>query len=420
MADKKINTVTLFLGLIVIASSCQYDDQPNFLLKAHVQTFGREVWAIASDEHGRVLDHKLVLADGVVEFRGSTPGKIIYTTLERTGWGYILNSTQAIPVGTEITADTTTYPYAPSQPMLGNANFTVHDISFNLPSNDPGYILSAVEFGGSYWINTLFGLSSIAYQGSTLTFNFPLQIIPSNVLGIGYREGVPVYQWFNGVSEGDSIDTSFSGFQPCKTIPVNKMMSNFAVVGMYGNYINGGIGYSLSRYGHWLYSPSSDLTKTPMLGYLDGFDNYWVTVNAYANPAASSENVTFDSFGPVPTSINIPDYNYSLTSDGFLNFSFSFSNNYSYQKAFFTIEGKRSSQSNTWWFVNAPAGDRLVEIQIPGDILAKHPDFTTDQLKLNSINLVDELGGDSYAQVFFKPTVFRSNYRTLTYHFGVE
>jgi hypothetical protein len=259
------------------------------------------------------------------------------------------------------------------------------------------------------------------YQGSTLTFDFPLQSVPSNVLGIGYRDGIPVHQWFTHVTPGDSVTASFSGFLPSKIIPINKKVANFGVVGLYGDYINGGTGYSLSRFGHWYFSPSSDTNQIPTPGYLDGFDNYWVYAHLNSPRCCEfSETTNFDSFGPVPASIDLPDYTYTLRSQSFRDFSFSFSNDYTYQTAFFSIDGKRSSQSNIWWNVNAPAGDKLVQIQIPDDILSRYPDFKTDQLKLNMLSLVKELNGESYADIYFKPVTFRKHFRKLTYQFEYE
>ncbi|CAN5353805.1 hypothetical protein BH09BAC3_BH09BAC3_09190 [soil metagenome] len=411
------------IAVLLLISSCTSDLQPNFLLKVETEGypagFPIDRWMIVSDENGRLLDYQQATQGSTYVFKGNPSKKVILTTLttNRNAPGfYNLTSVYAIPLGTEFFREPTTNTSEPLPGIKGTASFTLKDYEIDQQLTNGDYAGIAAGFGELYWGETLYNYGTpVNYSNSTLSFDFKLRNDVSDILGVTYRNGVPVHQWFRGVKAGDVINTSVLAFSLSKTIPTTRHLNYFSVVGY--AFDSGSEGYLLSHFEHWFYSKSTDKSKDPQPGYIDGFNRYRVMANTTVSLLDEKwETLAYSKLGTLPSSIKMPEYSLSIANRSIDNFVFSFDQEYTTLSAIFSRNGTAISSSPVIWSVVAPPGARIIKIEFPGEIITKYPAFNADNLTVHFLNLTKEFGGESYESLAFHPFKNRTTYENLVYH----
>jgi len=230
--------------------------------------------------------------------------------------------------------------------------------------------------------------SSYSYTGTDFSSQLHIREDPARILIATYHNDIPVHQWLNDVIPGQEIELNFDSFIPSKTITVNKQLAHGEVKTMIGESF--ATGYIFCNLYSRQISKSSNLSEPPKLGYLDGFNKYFVL--AVLNPFHERDNLYYSKAGTVPQAINLPDFTYSISNDNLYGLSLNFSNDYSYKGAYF-IKSVPESQV-TWQLV--AEGENYKAPAVPTEIMKMYPTLNVDGLKLQFAEYTHALDGFSY------------------------
>jgi len=341
-------------------------------------------WIFASDENGEILDTQPYADGQTVTLKSEKhPDKInvtLFSYFEYEGenkqtsfttWGNVAS-------GTTLHLKTVTVDH-PVTPEKGEATIRV--------SNYTGTAIVGISNGYGY-----------SYGGSISEGNLEVDLsfygVPSDILLYGWRSDVPVYYMATGVKSDDVIERDYlTDFMPYPhQVQLNFPGKNSAIIRGYD--AKKSLDFTLMDTG-WL-----NLSDHPVIGYLDGFDTYDMTViNVHANGST-----TYHQKGAIDLSFDMPTFTASLSNTDIQNFSFEFSRDYTYRTALWTnVVGKEY----TWWTVNAPPGYAVKGLSIPSELVAKYPKLDMSKLVYGSLNFTDVIKGRSYEE--FAQGVFDIN-----------
>lgn len=372
----------LFLGMTVFLFACSDDDDKKTaapLLTVVVDesyVVDGDNWIFVTDLSGDVLDTKPYATGQTVTlsttneadkinvtiFQGHDTGNLkelsfhTYTNLNR-GDSLKLSITVATPPTS-----------SPGEATIEISNYSDAD---NVPN-------SLVFSNTQGWNNSA--------TAGVLDAVVTLPQSPADVLVSGYRSGVPVYSWANALVPDDLVEKDYAVFDAYpKQIKLD-----------YPGITSGSItGYYAGNTTPYFFSNSSQLdqttfkTNTPTLGYLDGFDRY----QTYVFNQNDAGTVSYYKTGSVNTSIAIPVFTFSLTNDDIKNFSFNFSEDYTY----FDAQWQYVQESN-WvhWNIESEPGQFSGVTSIPTEIRSLYPQLDFSKLEYFGCTLTNFLDGREY------------------------
>jgi hypothetical protein len=391
MSSPRVITLLFLSCAGAFLSGCNNDDDeptvlPQTILTLKVdQDYGQQGdrWIFASDENGEILDAQ-PYADGqtVTLTSEKHPDKINVTL-----FSYVVYETKNTQISFytwgDVASGTTLHFKTikvdnPSNPESGEATIRV--------SNYTGTAIVGISNG--------YGFS---YGGSISNGNLEVDLsfygVPSDILLYGWRSEVPVYYLATGVKSNDVIERDFmTDFTPYPhQFQLNFPGQNSALIQGYD--AKKSLNITLMDT-----SAPNNLSDHPVIGYLDGFDSYDMTVtNVHENGST-----TYHQKGAIDFSFDMPTYTFSLSDNTLQNFSFNFSHDYTYHTALWShVAGKEY----TWWTVNAPSGYAVKGLSIPSEIMAKYPRLDMNNLDYASLNFTEVIKGRSYEEFLPGATV---------------
>jgi hypothetical protein len=382
MSLPKSISLLFILCVTFFLSGCHHENDeptgPQTILTLQVDAdYGLEGdnWIFASDENGELLDVKSY-ADGqtVTLMSEKRPEKITVTRFQykvQDSFGTVatlFNTWAAVPSGTtlHLKADISTGEGWADKAVIKVANYSgsVEQVGVSVASGA----------GVSSWL-----------QSGNLELNLSFSGAPTDILIYCLRDGQPVYNWAKGVKTNDVIERDFiTDFTPYP----HQFKLNFE-----GNNSAAILGYhsTSSRPTLLLDSYWTDQSDNPIIGYLDGYDSYEMTV---ANVKANG-TTRYHRKGDINYSFEIPTYTFSLVNSDMQNFSFNFSRDYTYHEITWY---SRIGSGYTLWTVNAPAGESVKDLAIPSEIATKYPQLDVSNLAYYSIEFDQIIKGRTYLE----------------------
>lgn len=413
--------------LVLAALSCQEDEERIELLTItrEPNNSGTYSWMWISDESGKILDYKKVGPDEtLVTFAGRPVENLALTYLNYFFFEdpmpggrkqFYAETTMGLKPG-DIISFKNPEPRAstPIPDQLDKPEFSITGYS------DASDSMAAFHFSDGFicCYGTL-DYASINYQAPVFSGNFVLRQDPGELLMVTYYNGAPVYKWIENIEPGDEVVVDFSTFEPTEIIPVNKPIKYGQVRSVIRSGFDGDIskGHILSSIDNRDASLSSASNPTFNLGYLNGFDSYFISVaENYIGCCETGTNVLYQKLGDIPTSINLPTNSFQLIDATMSNFKYSFTDDYTYKEGYFQNETS-ANLGITWWLM-APHGTNMVAPAVPGEVLSEYPELST-KLELSFINFFKEMDGYSYKQKIEDKYSYRlrAEYETLTYNY---
>lgn len=413
--------------LVMAALSCQEDEERIELLTITREPSGSGTysWMWISDESGGILDYKKVGPDETqVTFAGRPAENLSLTYLTYYFFAdpmpagrkqFYVETTMGLKPGDIISfKNPEPRQTTPIPDQIDKPEFSITGYS------DASDIIPAFHFSDGFicCYGTL-DYASINYQSSVFSGNFVLRQDPGELLMVTYYNGAPVYKWIENIEPGDEVVVDFSTFEATETIPVNKPIKYGQVRSVIKSGFDGDIskGHILSSIDNRDASLSSASSPTFNLGYLNGFDSYFISVSEnYISCCETGTNVLYQKLGDIPTSINLPANSFQLIDATLSNFKYSFTHEYTYKEGYFQNETS-ANLGITWWLM-APQGTSMVAPGVPGEVLSEYPELST-KLEISSINFFKEMDGYSYKQKMEDKYSYRlrAEYETLTYNY---
>lgn len=376
--------ITLLTGFVFLLQSCDNEDPgpKGVLLEVNIAPDyfpdNYDIWMFISDANGNTIDVRQATDSTHLKFSGHPRGSMTLTVFKRvaftdSGNGRIWNSF-GFETFQEIAAGSTfDFVYNPN----GNSSSELTEVIGTTPFTVSNYNDSAQPrdaFLFSDGVSSPYGLldyNAVVYTGGNFSSQLRLKKNPSRILATTYRNGVPVHKWLDDVKPAEPLALDFDSFVPSKMIGINKPV---AAGGIKANNLANG--YMLSDLNAWQLSRTSDLTKPPSLGYLEGFEKYYVSV--YSRQFHEKDNVYYTKVGALPQSINIPDFTYRIEDTSLYGLSLYFSNEYTAKQAYF-ITSNSDTQVN--WSLYASA-ERFKAPLVPAEIRKLYPMLSVSGLTL--------------------------------------
>jgi hypothetical protein len=369
-----------FVAVCIFFSGCHSDDDPatsQAILTLQADTVygggpADDGWVFATDENGTLLDVKQYRAGQTVTLSpAARVDKINVTFFVHSSSGYFSFETwAAVPGGAMLHIEKVEPTSPPSADDNNTATFKV--------SNYPG---TSEQFGISTGIFT--GYSSFSGSGNleaTLSFSGA----PADVLLYGYRSGELVYNWAKGVNSNDVITRDYGkDFAPFQ----HQTQLNFEGYNAFQI-----IGSAASRpFPVVVYSSTIESDGQPMIGYMDGFENYALSIT---NIKENGKTTYYQSGADLDLTFDIPAYTFSLNDNHIQNFSFDFSADYTYSASVWKLidDQERSSA----WTVYAPAGQSVKGISIPPEIATQYPQLSGTEFTYSYSTFTKVIKGWSY------------------------
>ena len=381
MSYSNVIVLLCIAAVSIFFSGCHSDDDddpatPQTVLTVQADTVyaggpNDDTWIFVTDENGALLRAE--------QYRGGQA--FMLTSTERVdkinvtffvytiGGNFSFETWAAVPSGTTLHLEKAKN----TSPLADDKSVATFKIS--------NYAGSSAQFGISTGIFSAY--SKVPVSGNleaTLYFSGA----PADVLLYGYRSGELVYNWANGVNSYDVIARDYvKDFLPYQhQAKLNFDGTNLAQI----------VGRSASRpfpltvYGSWI-----ALDDHPVIGYMDGFDNYDMTVT---NIKENGKTTYYQSGADLDFTFDIPSYTFSLNDDDLENFSFDFSADYTY----YTSVWKRlddQERANTWT-VHAPAGHSVKGLSIPSRIAALYAPLNLNEFTYSYTTFTKMIKGWSY------------------------
>jgi hypothetical protein len=372
----------LFFGMGVFLFSCNDDEGKKTagpLLTVVVDesyTVDGDNWIFVTDLSGEVLDTKSYATGQTVTFSATNEADKINVTifqghdagnLKELSFRTYTNLDRGDSLKLSLTA-TTPPTSSPGEATIEISNYSDAD---NVPS--------------SLLFSNTQGWSNSATAG-VLDAVVTLPQSPADVLVSGYRSGVPVYSWVSALMTDDVVQRDFAAFDAYpKQIKLDYPgLTSGSIVGYYAGSPTP---YFLSN------SSQLDLTtfktNAPTLGYLEGFDHY----QTYVLNQNDAGSVSYYKTGSVNTSIAIPAFTFSLTNGDIKNFSFNFSEEYTY----FDAQWQYQEDTN-WihWNIESEPGQFSGVTSIPAEIRSLYPQLDFSKLEYFGCTLIKFLDGRKY------------------------
>ena len=374
--------VLLFFGMSVLLFACSDDEDkkadPPLLTVVVDESYvvDGDNWIFVTDASGDVLDTKSYITGQTVTFNSTNDADKINVTifqghdsgnLKELSFRTYTNLDRGDSLKLSLTANT------PSTSSPGEATIEISNYS------------DADNVPASLWFSNTDGWNNSATNG-VLDAVVTLLQSPADVLVSGYRSGVPVYSWADALMTDDIVEKDFAAFDAYP----NQIKLDYP--GVTSGSI---VGYYAGNLTPYFLSNSSQLdqttfkTNTPTLGYLDGFDYY----QTYAFNQNDGGTVSYYKTGSVNTSIAIPAFTFSLTNGDIKNFSFNFSEEYTY----FDAQWQYQEDAN-WvhWNIESEPGQNLGVTSIPPEIRSLYPQLDFSKLEYFGCTFTKFLDGRKY------------------------
>ncbi len=420
-----------FFGLLLLlyGIGCEQPDERSELLRVTIEpgyfiVGDGAIWAILSDASGRTLDIKEIKGDETELVFSGLPVKSLALTflsyniftnqgvLERKQ--FYLHTTMGLDANQNIVMSRRPpSPSNPIPPVVDQIPFTINNYS------DAKDAIPAFHFSdGFFCCYATLLYNTISYQPPFFSGEFSLRQDPRSVLIVTYRDGIPVHKWMENVSPGNSMTIDFSTFEPSRTIPINKPVYDGQVRSVLNAGFEGDIsqGHILSALETRRNSLSSADKPVFQLGYIEGFDKYIVGVQE--NPLnTEGPNVYYAKAGAIPGRIDLPVNTFELGNAEMDRFSYTFTNEYTYKSASFTIENLRELGIN--WSIQAPRGVALKAPALPPSLARLYPELANKKLQLSAIEFIQPLDGFTYQEQvanYFAGRI-RGEHETLTFRY---
>ena len=332
-------------------------------------------WIFASDENGEILDVQPYEDGQTITLMSEKRPDKINVTLFKYG-ALVLVDTQLSFTTWGDVASGTTFHLKAAAPPSNNLERTEADLkisNFNVT-------MSQLGISNGY---------SVGYQGSLALGHLALDLsfygAPSDILLYSWHSDVPVYHMATDVKSNDVIDLDFmTDFTPFPhPFKLDFAGKNAAIIEGY----DAKKALNITLLDTW--STESD---HPIIGYLDGYDSYYMRVS---NFQANGHSTSYQKKGAINYSFDMPTYAFSVANSTLQNFSFNFSLDYTYSTALWQLI---SGKEYTWWTVNAPSGYTVKGLSIPSQILAKYPQLDVNKLEHVSTSFTDVVKGRSYQE----------------------
>lgn len=379
MNSLRNRSLLFVLCITFLLFGCHKDDDvtgPHTILTLQVDAeypLYTDTWIFATNDGGEVLDVKSYTAGETVTLTSANAGDKINVTFfnhrETPSKTSYFVTYADVPAGTELHLAAS----SSSSPELGpcTAKFKISNYSYSTTSLD--------------FSNTGSGTGTAA--GGVLDMDFSFYG-PSDILISGYCKGVPVFNWARGVKNGDVVtrdfDADFATFPHQRKLDFSGKNRGF----VYGVDADGGYRSVLDTY------LLSGIYKTdqPILGYIDGFDSYDMTVIS----DKSNGSISYHNTGEPDLTFTMPNaFSFSLRSNGMQDLSFNFSEDYTYYYSIWTYT--QDSESIKWFFYG-PAGVSVKGMSMPSEIAAKYPQVNVSKFTHASIDFIKIVEGGSYLE----------------------
>ncbi len=345
-----------------------------------------DTWVFASDASGKTIAVKQVTASGFVDLPGSVTSGLI-TVTKLTIQHYINNGSQFY------SASATSYQSIPVGTVSDDAlpaQFSFPGVKGKTQITVSGYNDSPNPFYGLFFDDGFGGIFGPVQPTSAFPASIELHTDPSDIIISGYRDNIPVYNWFKNVKINDQVSANWQNFTPCKLIMTDKKLKLFQLTGC-PTAAEFPI-YTMPSNDLWAGSNSSKDSPTgPRAGYIEGLDHYYSHI-VFDRPAGQS--VDYFLAGPPPSgNITYPDYTFQKSGTTDDDLSFSLSVPYTYKRVHFY---NQFTQQSLGWEVYALPDDKVVIPDLPQIILSKYPGLTADKLALGAIEAIQMLLGPEY------------------------
>ncbi|AYB32522.1 hypothetical protein [Chryseolinea soli] len=379
MRYPRIATLLFIVSIFISLSAChQASDEPSepeIILTVHVDADYKGIWdswIIVSDLNGELLDAKLYTAGQTVTF--STAKAVDKMNVTFLGYDPNQEVSASFDTYTGIAKGTTLhFAASPAEPMTeSKATFMIRNYTHT------GLVFSN---GSSNYI------SQSSFNGVELDVDFTFFGSPSDILMSHYREGVPVYNMIKGVVDGDVFELDFA----TDFVPVpHQFQLDFD-----GKNMGWIMGTDATRKRYWEIINTARLAGTgystdhPILGYIDGFDAYLMSVS---NSGANG-SVYYSKQGTINSSPAIPSFIFSLANGDMQALSFNFSEDYTYYRASWS-DGLHAS-----WVIHAPKGVAVQSLTaLPAELAAKFPNLDLKKLSFKGISFTKVVEGKTYLE----------------------
>ncbi|MEJ1240306.1 hypothetical protein WBG78_19345 [Chryseolinea sp. T2] len=344
-------------------------------------------WVYATDVNGEVLDVQNTVGRKQVTLTSTRYVdkfnlNIVTGTVDTNGKTYLQIQTYA-----------DVSPGSSFEVRYGNGGMVLTDpanVNFRIAGYDgPKYGINITNKGSYFSYD-------VAMAGDTYEANLQLCQLPSDVLLTTYRNGTPVYARIPGVKGGDvlnlDMDTNFTPFEHQRKLDFG---GYYNIGWVQGAYIEG------NKYLPQFYfdlietdrlAGTKDATDQPVIGYVDGFDSY----SMYVANAQPSGYVSYFKQGDIEDSFDsftMPTFTYKTINTGLRNFTFEFSEDYSYYEANFSNESATLSMN---WSIHTPSGVAVNIGDLPREVLAEYPMIDPDTFWFDGIKLTKVISGESF------------------------
>jgi hypothetical protein len=371
----------LFSIASVFLFSCNGDDDKKTavpLLTVVVDesyTVDGDNWIFVTDLSGDVLDTKSYATGQTITFNSTKDADKINVTIFQ---GHDAGNLKELSFRTYTNldrGDSLKLNLTISTPPNAIGDATIELSNYGDGDNVPASLLFSNTFG---W--------SSSATGGVADVVVTLPQSPADVLVTGYRSGVPVYSWVNALATDDIAEKDFSTFD---AFPRQFKLD---YPGVSSGYV---VGFYAGNATPYYFNNSSQLdqsafkTNTPTLGYLEGFDHY----QTYVFNQNDNGTVNYYKTGSVNTSIVIPAFTFSLTTPDIKNFSFNFSEDYTY----FDAQWQYQEDAN-WvhWNIESEPGQFSGVTSIPPEIRSLYPQLDFSKLEYFGCTFAKFLDGRKY------------------------
>jgi hypothetical protein len=386
-------TLQKSVTLLVISGACAFlfachdnenenevTSQPEPILSLQVDAdfdLVGDTWIFASDENGEILDVKPYAQGKTVTLSSTrTLDKFNVTFFnyaeQSNGTIIAFDTWMAVKKGTALRyqMQNPTLPIGPTK----HATFKI--------SNYTGLTPSALAVG------PYTDVTGTDLVQNNLEMDLALFGTTGKITVTGYRAGIPVYNRAEGVEEGSIIERDYeTDFLPFP----HQYKLDFE--GFNNAYIVG-LDPANTRQTllntEWLINPSGH----PVIGYIDGFNVYDTqVVNSQVNGQGIIIHHTLG--GPPDFSFSMPTFTFSLSKNDMNNFSFNFSEDYTYLSIRWL---KETPTVSTYWTVYAPPGQPITGLIIPTEIKTKYPQIDPAQLTYRATHFTRIVEGPTYLE----------------------
>jgi hypothetical protein len=372
----------LFLGMSVFLFACSGDEDKKTaapLLTVVVDesyTVDGDNWIFVTDLSGDVLDTKSYATGQTITFSSTKDADKINVTIFQ---GHDSGNLKELSFHTYTNlerGDSLKLSLTVTTPPTSSAGEATIEISNYF---DDDNVPASLLFSNTYGWNS-------SSTGGVADVVVTLPHSPADVLVSGYRSGVPVYSWVNALATDDMTEEDFSTFD---AFP-KQIKLDFP--GVTTGYI---VGYYAGNATPYYFTNSNQLDQTPFksntptLGYLEGFDHY----QTYAFNQNDNGTVSYYKTGSVNTSIAIPAFTFTLTNPDIKNFSFNFSEAYTYFDAQWQYQ-----EATNWvhWNIESEPGQISGVNSIPTEIRSLYPQLDFSKLQYFGCTFTKFLDGRKY------------------------